>query len=97
VADRAGMKVEGVGLPGHFLARHSGIFFDPFHGGNRVGLEECRALLEQQEQLLRPEHLVPPSQRQILLRMLTNLYYVSESSDPELASRLRRWMALLRR
>lgn len=97
VASRAGMLVEGVGLPGHFLARHSGIFFDPFHGGARVGLEECRALLEQQDQLLRPEHLVPPSPRQILLRMLTNLYYITESGDPDLASRLRQWMALVRR
>ncbi len=97
VAKRAGMEVEGVGLPGHFLARHCGIFFDPFHGGHRVGLEECRSLLEQQDQMLRPEHLVPPSHRQILLRILTNLYYVSENSDPDLASRLRRWMSLLRR
>ena len=96
VAARAGMKVDGVGLPGHFLACHHGVFFDPFHGGHRVGLEECRALLEQQDQLLRPEHLAPPSARQILLRMLTNIYYISESSDPELASRIRSWMATLR-
>src|SRR5687767_3079355 len=30
VGQRAGLKIDGVGLPGHFLVRHADIFLDPF-------------------------------------------------------------------
>jgi hypothetical protein len=30
VAGRAGMKVDGINLPGHFIARHGEVLFDPF-------------------------------------------------------------------
>ena len=36
VGERAGMEVEGVGFPGHFLVRvggPEGVYQDPFHGG----------------------------------------------------------------
>ena len=33
VAGRAGMKVDGINLPGHFIARHGEVLFDPFTKG----------------------------------------------------------------
>lgn len=96
VAKRAGFQVDGVGLPGHFLARHEDIFFDPFHGGRRISLEECAALMEQQNLVLTPSHLQPTSPRQMLVRMLTNLYFIAEQSDQSLASKVSGWLEMLR-
>ncbi len=95
VGRRAGMEVEGVALPGHFLVRCGEIFLDPFHGGRRVGLEECRALLATQGIALRPEHLAPATPRQMLLRMLSNLHQIADQTDPLLADKIAGWMAAL--
>lgn len=97
VAKRAGLQVDGVGLPGHFLARHEDIFFDPFHGGRRIGLDECGALMEQQNLVLTPAHLQPTTPRQMLVRMLTNIYFIAEQGDPPLAAKISEWMDLLRK
>jgi regulator of sirC expression with transglutaminase-like and TPR domain len=96
VGKRAGLTVEGVGLPGHFIVRYEGIFFDPFHGGRRVGLDECKALLEQQNLTLLPQHLAPTTPRQVLIRMLTNIYYIADQNDPPLAARVSEWITLVR-
>lgn len=46
---RAGMPLEGVGFPGHFLVRLSGepgdLLLDPFADGRSVHEEECRRML----------------------------------------------------
>jgi len=46
---RAGMPLEGVGFPGHFLVRLSGepgdLLLDPFSDGRSVHEEECRRML----------------------------------------------------
>jgi regulator of sirC expression with transglutaminase-like and TPR domain len=96
VGKRAGLTVDGVGLPGHFIVRYEGIFFDPFHGGRRVGLDECKALLEQQNLTLLPQHLAPTTPRQVLIRMLTNIYYIADQNDPPLAARVSEWITLVR-
>lgn len=97
VARRAGMRVDGVALPGHFLVRHEDIFFDPFHGGKRVGLDECKALLDQQNLTLLPQHLEPASARQMLLRMLTNIHCVLEQEDPPQAAKVADWIDAVRK
>jgi regulator of sirC expression with transglutaminase-like and TPR domain len=97
VGKRARLQVDGVGLPGHFVARHQDVFFDPFHGGQRITLEECGALLRQQNLALTPQHLAPTTPRQMLLRMLTNIYYIAEKSDPPLAAKISKWAELLKR
>jgi regulator of sirC expression with transglutaminase-like and TPR domain len=97
VGKRARLQVDGVGLPGHFVARHQDVFFDPFHGGRRITLEECGALLRQQNLALTPQHLAPTTPRQMLLRMLTNIYYIADQADPPLAAKISRWAELLKR
>ena len=96
VGRRAHLEIEGVGLPGHFVARHKEVFFDPFHGGRRIGMEECSALLQQQNLALTPQHLGPATSRQMLLRMLTNIYYIAEQTDPALAAKMSRWTEMLK-
>lgn len=97
VGERAGMKIEGIGLPGHFIVRHEDIFFDPFHGGRQVGLEECKALLEQQNLVLLPQHLQASTPRQMFIRVLTNLYYIAEQTDPQLSAKISEWISAVRK
>jgi regulator of sirC expression with transglutaminase-like and TPR domain len=51
IGRRAGLQVVGVGLPGHFVVkavyRHAEVFFDPFHGGRLLTVENCEQLVEQ--------------------------------------------------
>jgi hypothetical protein len=42
VGSRAGLKIEGINLPGHFIARHGGVYFDPFHHG-KISLSTMRS------------------------------------------------------
>lgn len=80
VGKRLGLAIEGIGLPGHFIAGarldDSQILLDPFNGGALVTPEECEELVGSvvgRPVTLRPEHYAPVSGRQLLTRMLTNL------------------------
>lgn len=95
VGKRAGIPISGAGLPGHFLIRHGQNFFDPFHRGNRVGLEECRARLAQQKITLLPSHLQPLPAPRFLMRMLANIHAIAEDSDPPLAAKMDGWIETL--
>ncbi len=95
VGQRAGIPISGAGLPGHFLIRHGQNFFDPFHGGVRVGLEECRARTAQQGLTLTVSMLQPFRAPQFLTRILNNIRVIAKRSDPALAAKLSGWIDLL--
>src|SRR5438552_2873322 len=54
VARRAGLHVDGINFPGHFLVRcpdigkraTAGLIIDPFHGGALLSERDCRVLLQ---------------------------------------------------
>jgi regulator of sirC expression with transglutaminase-like and TPR domain len=96
VGRRVGMAISGAGLPGHFLIRCGHEFFDPFYGGRRVGLEECRERLTRLHLTLKPEHLQPVTAPQFLLRMLANIHALAMESDPPLAAEVAGWIEALR-
>jgi regulator of sirC expression with transglutaminase-like and TPR domain len=80
VGKRLGLAIEGIGLPGHFIAGarlgDSQILLDPFNGGALLTPEECEGLVGSavgREVSLTPEHYAPVSGRQLLTRMLANL------------------------
>lgn len=80
VGRRLGMDVEGVGLPGHFIAVASRngdrIYFDPFHEGRQIQGNDFEDLIKQSagmEVEVTPEMLKPASPGAIVTRMLTNL------------------------
>ena len=97
VARRAGVRVDGVNFPGHFLLRFpfglegdhdSAVFVDPFHGGAVLSDTDCRALLQQHAGdtiAFEPRLLAPATKQQILVRMLMNLkrIYVRMRSFPQ--------------
>jgi regulator of sirC expression with transglutaminase-like and TPR domain len=95
VGKRAGLQIFGVALPGHYLIRFGEDFFDPFNGGRRVTLEDCRMQLEEQNLTLTTEHLQPVRPPHFLMRMLNNLRVIAQESDPPLASKLSGWLEAL--
>jgi regulator of sirC expression with transglutaminase-like and TPR domain len=98
VAYRAGLHVDGVNFPGHFLLRiRDGIagdtrsdvgIIDPFHGGARLSEYDCRQLLRQHvgdEAAFDTSLLAPATRQDIVVRMLVNLkrLYVRMRSFPQ--------------
>lgn len=77
VGRRVGLRLEGVGLPGHFLLRHSAdSFVDPFDGGRELDRDGCverfREVNGPRAPFL-PSYLDPVAPLAILARMLNNL------------------------
>jgi regulator of sirC expression with transglutaminase-like and TPR domain len=80
VGDRAGLRVLGIGLPGHFVAQAvedgRAVLFDPFHGGRPLGVEECEGLVQRITHApfrATPDEMRPLPTASIVLRMLANL------------------------
>lgn len=98
VAERAGMKIDGINLPGHFIARHGEVFFDPFHKGRILIKSDCEEILARQNLKLKSSHLEAATSRQILLRILANLLYVYDLlKDTEKHERVNCWIKALSR
>ena len=96
IGARAAMKIEGINLPGHFIARHGDVFFDPFHGGRILSRADIEQILARQDMELKDSHLQSANSRQFLLRILANLLYVYDLSDEkEKRARIKSWMQVL--
>jgi regulator of sirC expression with transglutaminase-like and TPR domain len=96
VARRAGVAVEGINFPGHFLVRcpdargqgRPGLIVDAFHGGAVLSEDACRALLRRhagEDADWQPFLEGRATKPQILARMLLNLkrIYVRMYSFPQ--------------
>lgn len=98
VARRAGLRVEGVNFPGHFLVRcpaprrtlddGGDLIIDAFHGGALLSEDACRELLERHagdDTDLDINRFAHATKLQILVRMLLNLKrtYVKMYSFPQ--------------
>ena len=99
VARRAGLRVEGVNFPGHFLLRvpaapqssggsSSVLIVDPFHGGALLSEVDCVELLRRhagEEAAFDAALLAPANRHQVVVRMLVNLkrLYVHMRSFPQ--------------
>lgn len=96
VGRRAGLQVEGVNFPGHFLVRLPAdmtkiagcVIVDPFHAGALLSERDCRRLLQKHvgaEVAFSTSLLAPATRSQIIVRMLLNLKrtYVHMRSFPQ--------------
>jgi regulator of sirC expression with transglutaminase-like and TPR domain len=95
VGRRAGVPLEGVNFPGHFLVRAPGadaqtpdLLIDVFHRGAILREIDCQRLLERHAGgtvVLTAEALATADTRQTLVRMATNLkrLYVRSRSFPQ--------------
>ena len=78
IAQKMGLPVHGVGMPGHFITAlrygEQDYYFDPYHEGKRLTVQECANLVRQTTGFeFREEWLAPTGSRDILIRMLNNL------------------------
>ncbi len=80
VARRAGLRLDGVGFPGHFLVKYASaggteIFVDAFHSGELLSADECVARYRARTggRDLDRRYLEAVAPRQILARTLHNL------------------------
>jgi len=77
VGRRVGLRFEGVGMPGHFLLRHTrDVYVDPFDGGrilDRAGCIERFRAVNGPRAPFRNSYLDPVGPHAILGRMLNNL------------------------
>jgi regulator of sirC expression with transglutaminase-like and TPR domain len=96
VARQAGIEVNGVCFPGHFLMRAErasaagpgqALILDPFENGRELNEADCRALLARHadDAAFSPALLRPCSPRRMVVRMLTNLKrtYITLRSFPQ--------------
>jgi len=99
VGARAGVPLEGVNFPGHFLVRtveasairstHTRpVYVDPFNAGALLSEPDCRALLVTHggdAPALTPAMFATADKRSILIRMLLNIKraYVRQHSYPQ--------------
>ncbi len=98
VGSRAGIRIDGINLPGHFIARHGEVLFDPFHKGRILTKADCEEILTRQNLKLRASHLDAATPRQILLRVLANLLYVYDlRGETEKHARVNAWVKALSR
>lgn len=80
IGRRLGVRLSGVGMPGHFLLRHEGaeppVFVDPFAGGRLLDREGCEArfhLVNGRNTPFVDAYLDPVGPRAVLGRILANL------------------------
>lgn len=84
IGRRGGVAVDGIGFPGHFLARiggEGGVYVDPFFEGRIVGEDALARLAEKflgSASRLSAEHLHVVTPRSMLVRMLVNLKHAHE-------------------
>jgi regulator of sirC expression with transglutaminase-like and TPR domain len=83
IAQRLGLRVHGIGLPGHFLCGvemgDALMFIDPFTGGRVINQDEARALVHERfgpEIEWSDDFLDPVSNLHWLTRMLQNLLHI---------------------
>jgi regulator of sirC expression with transglutaminase-like and TPR domain len=94
VARRAGLQVDGINFPGHFLVRcpetqgSPHLIIDPFHAGALLSEHKCRLLLQKHvgsDVAFSKSLLAPATRLEIMVRVLINLkrIYVNMRSFPQ--------------
>ncbi len=106
IAERLGLRLDGVNTPLHFLLRvtdeEPALFVDPFHSGtllDRSGCEQLLSELSGQQVRLSFEHFTPCQLSTVVARMLRNLkrIYLERREFTQALPIVRRLAALNRR
>ena len=90
IARRAGLKVVGVGLPGHFVVRYEpdkgdGQLIDVFDGGAKLTRQQAAEKVKSiTGRTLKDEHLQTTTKKAIIVRMLSNLFGSASEDEARL-------------
>ena len=99
IGRRAGIGLDGVGMPGHFLVAvrdEPGTFIDPFDHGRLITIDDCASIFAQihgEAAAFDPAMLAPVDPITIAARMLNNLLAIFRASRDH---RSHLWVARLR-
>jgi regulator of sirC expression with transglutaminase-like and TPR domain len=103
VGRRAGVPVDGVGLPGHFIVRvggRGGVLADPFSGGLKLSRSDCQAIVRRLRGASFPwsdSYLAVTPLDDLLERVLRNLSGIlSSRGEAESLYRIIRFLLALR-
>jgi len=103
VARRIGLRIFGVGMPGHFLVKYQDeveeILLDPFNNGQLLSEDDCfRMVLRmyQGDVVFQRSYLDAVSKKQILTRLLQNLkgIYAQAGAQPKTLSVIERTLLI---
>ncbi|KAF0249096.1 MAG: hypothetical protein FD167_1503 [bacterium] len=103
LARRLGLKIEGIGMPGHFLVKcyteDQEIILDAFNQGQILDETDCQQLVNNvygSDIKLKPSFFRTVSKKEILIRMLNNLknIYLSSSDHPRALATIERLLLL---
>ena len=87
LARRLGLKVVGVGMPGHFIVRHvpakgEAKLIDVYEGGKEMTREDAeKRVRAQYDRPLKDEDLAATGKKAILVRMLQNLLGLAQGDE----------------
>jgi regulator of sirC expression with transglutaminase-like and TPR domain len=87
VAQRLGLNVVGIGLPGHFVVRYlpakgDGRLLDPYDACQEVSLAEARKRVEAATgRPFQDEYLIPITKKAIVVRILHNLMGIARAES----------------
>ncbi len=100
VAERLQLPVYGVGMPTHFIlmleAAGEQIYFDPYNNGRILTPDDCARLLKTQGFKFNASFLNKTPPRQILIRMLRNLFVIYKNNgEPEKTTHLEDFVKIL--
>ncbi len=88
VAEALDLPLRGVALPGHFIVglfvlNQKACYFDPFHEGRQLSKLDCAQMVNEYGHSFEEHYLQPVTTRQIIQRMLNNLYAAYDSAGQE--------------
>ena len=98
VGQRLGLSIEGVGAPGHFLARLDDVIFDPYYGGRSLSDGEWELMASEIPERQRAALARGCTPLQTMHRLLINMRncYVKRN-DMERCRRIDQYLAVLQR
>lgn len=100
VAARLNLPVYGVGMPTHFIlmleSAGEKIYFDPYNGGRILTPDDCARLLKTQGFKFDASYLNKTPPRQILIRMLRNLFMIYKNNgEPDKTAHIEDFVKIL--
>ncbi len=81
VARRLGLQVQGIGTPGHFIVKYSGMLLDPFFGGREITKDECIIRAQELNVYWRDEYLDPVDDTPMVARCIRNLIAIYKKQN----------------
>ena len=100
VGQRLGLPINGVGLPGYYIAKYDSltqpIYFDPFESGRILSQKDCAELTKKMGYHFEEYYLGAATNRETLARMMNNLIVIyNKNSQLEKASHLAGFIKVL--